>query len=99
MKPDNKTGGIWIYALGLIPVVWLALLIAPALSGGLSAVVEYFPSAINTPFVIHWCGDSVKAVLILSPPMAWGSGFISPPAAITEGARNTVRQNGATPEP
>ena len=30
MKPDNKTGGIWIYALGLIPVVWLALLIAPA---------------------------------------------------------------------
>ncbi len=34
MKPDNKTGGPWLYALGLIPAVWLALLIAPSLSGG-----------------------------------------------------------------
>ena len=34
MKPDNKTGGLWLYALGLIPAVWLALLIAPSLSGG-----------------------------------------------------------------
>ena len=75
MKPDNKTGGIWIYALGLIPVVWLALLIAPALSGGLSAVVEYFPSAINTPFVIHWCGDSVKAVLIFIAAYGMGIGI------------------------
>ena len=34
MKPDNKAGGSWLYALGLIPVVWFALLIAPSLSGG-----------------------------------------------------------------
>lgn len=24
MKPDNKTGGPWLYALGLIPAVWLS---------------------------------------------------------------------------
>ena len=24
MKPDNKTGGLWLYALGLFPVIWLA---------------------------------------------------------------------------
>ena len=35
MKPDNKAGGSWLYALGLIPVVWFALLIAPSLSGGM----------------------------------------------------------------
>ena len=35
MKPDNKAGGPWLYALGLVPVIWFALLIAPAISGGL----------------------------------------------------------------
>ena len=40
MKPDNKAGGPWLYALGLIPVVWFALLIAPPLSGGLSDIVN-----------------------------------------------------------
>ena len=34
MKPDNKAGGPWLYALGLVPVIWFALLIAPAISGG-----------------------------------------------------------------
>ena len=37
MKPDNRTGGPWLYALGLIPVIWFALLIAPSVSGGLAA--------------------------------------------------------------
>ena len=45
MKPDNKAGGPWLYALGLIPVVWFALLIAPPLSGGLSEIVNALPAA------------------------------------------------------
>ena len=57
MKPDNKTGGPWLYALGLIPAVWLALLIAPSLSGGLSEILEALPAAMNHPFQIAWCGD------------------------------------------
>jgi|GEM_PF-6155068 len=28
MKPDERSGGIWAWAFGLIPVVWLALLVA-----------------------------------------------------------------------
>ncbi|EHO29513.1 hypothetical protein HMPREF0981_01366 [Erysipelotrichaceae bacterium 6_1_45] len=56
MKPDNKTGGPWLYALGLIPAVWLALLIAPSLSGGLSEILEALPAAMNHPFQIAWCG-------------------------------------------
>ena len=40
MKPDNKTGGPWLYALGLIPAVWLALLVAPLSSGGLSEILR-----------------------------------------------------------
>ena len=52
MKPDNKAGGPWLYALGLIPVVWFALLIAPSLSGGLSEIVNALPAAMNHPFQI-----------------------------------------------
>ena len=64
MKPDNKAGGPWLYALGLVPVIWFALLIAPAISGGLSEIVNALPAAMNNPFKIVWCEDSVKTVLI-----------------------------------
>ena len=66
MKPDNKAGGPWLYALGLVPVIWFALLIAPAISGGLSEIVSALPAAMNNPFKIVWCEDSVKTVLIFS---------------------------------
>ena len=65
MKPDNKAGGPWLYALGLVPVIWFALLIAPAISGGLSEIVSALPAAMNNPFKIVWCEDSVKTVLTL----------------------------------
>ena len=54
MKPDNKAGGPWLYALGLVPVIWFALLIAPAISGGLSEIVSALPAAMNHPFKIVW---------------------------------------------
>ena len=73
MKPDNKAGGPWLYALGLVPVIWFALLIAPAISGGLSEIVSALPAAMNNPFKIVWCEDSVKTVLIFS--LAYGMGI------------------------
>ena len=60
MKPDNKAGGPWLYALGLVPVIWFALLIAPAISGGLSEIVSALPTAMNNPFKIVWCGRVAK---------------------------------------
>ena len=75
MKPDNKSGGIWIYALGLIPVVWFALLIAPAVSGGLAKIVEYLPAAMNAPFQIQWCEDSLKTVLFFLAAYGMGIGI------------------------
>ena len=75
MKPDNKTGGLWLYALGLIPAVWLALLIAPSLSGGLSEILEALPAAMNHPFQIVWCEDSGKAVLIFMAAYGLGIGI------------------------
>ena len=95
MKPDNKAGGPWLYALGLVPVIWVALLIAPAISGGLSEIVSALPAAMNNPFKIVWCEDSVKLSSFLLPPMGWALAFISHPGAITAEAKNTVPPNGA----
>lgn len=75
MKPDNKAGGPWLYALGLVPVTWFALLIAPAISGGLSEIVSALPAAMNNPFKIVWCEDSVKTVLIFIAAYGLGIGI------------------------
>ncbi|MEY8233351.1 type IV secretory system conjugative DNA transfer family protein, partial [Oscillospiraceae bacterium 50-16] len=49
---------------GVIPVVWLALLLAPYVGGGLLGLVRYGRAALNDPFHIVWCKDSLKTVLI-----------------------------------
>ena len=53
-----------LYACGIIPVVWLALLIAPAIGGGLPNLIENLGSVLNDPFHIELCEDSVKTILI-----------------------------------
>lgn len=78
MKPDNKAGGPWLYALGLVPVIWFALLIAPAISGGLSEIVNALPAAMNHPFKIVWCEDSVKTVLIFIAAYGLGMNWTFP---------------------
>ena len=97
MKPDERSGGIWAWAFGLIPVVWLALLVAPAVSGGIPAIIEYFPAAMSAPFHIEWCEDSVKTVLLFIAAYGIGVGIYLSTAATTAGAKNMARQNGAIP--
>ena len=63
MKPDKHTSP-WLAALGILPTVWLALLLAPFLSGGLESVVANLPQAMNHPFQIVLCEDSPRAVLL-----------------------------------
>ena len=50
---------------GILPVVWLGLLLAPAAHGGLPEIVARFPAVMNDPFHIELCGDSLKTVLVL----------------------------------
>lgn len=75
MKPDNKEGGLWLYLIGLLPVLWLALLTAPYLSGGMAAVLNGLPKAMNHPFSIVWCEDSVKTVLLFWAAYGLGVGI------------------------
>lgn len=64
MKEDTARTVKWLSILGIIPTIWLALLIAPYVSGGLSLIIKEFPNAINEPFHLSWCSDSVRTILI-----------------------------------
>ena len=56
---------ILLYCLGTIPVVWLALRIAPFMEDGLPGLIKNFGAAMSCPFYITLCEDSLKTVLIL----------------------------------
>ena len=62
-------------ALGIIPVVWLALLVAPALGGGLPDILSNLTVVMNDPFHIEWCEDSLKTVLIFIAAYGMGIGI------------------------
>lgn len=64
MKNDKNTPLI-LCLFGILPVVWLGLLIAPAAHGGLPEIVARFPAVMNDPFHIELCEDSLKTILIL----------------------------------
>jgi len=64
-----------LYASGLIPVIWIALLIAPFAGGGLAEIVKNFTPAISNPFNITICEDSLKTVLILIVAYVMGIGI------------------------
>ena len=74
MRQDKLSRtNIILYLCGIIPVVWLALLIAPYLSEGLPGLIANFGSVMNNPFNIQLCEDSPRAVLILL--LAYGVGL------------------------
>ena len=56
---------VLLYCLGTIPVVWLALRIAPFMKDGLSGLIQNFGAAMSQPFHIMLCEDSLKTVLVL----------------------------------
>ena len=54
-----------LYSFGLIPVVWLGLLVAPAITnGGIIELVKNLGNVFNNPFSINICEGSLKTVLI-----------------------------------
>lgn len=74
MKNDERRTIKILCVLGIIPVVWLALLIAPFVYGGLMEIVAQFPAAMEHPFQIELCEDSQKTVLIFLLIYALSSG-------------------------
>ena len=75
MRNDNQKAGVILAACGILPVVWIALLTAPFVGGGLVEVIRNFPIAMRSPFSITVCEDSVKTVLIFLLAYAMGIGI------------------------
>lgn len=81
MKRDNLKVSLVVFAFGLIPVIWLGLIIAPAVSGDggladrLSEILSNLTAAMNHPFHITWCKDSLKTVLIFIAAYGMGIGI------------------------
>ena len=63
MRQDKKQI-IIIGAFFIIPVVYIALAVAPHMSEGLSGIIDGLMQAVNKPGNIVLCKDSVKTVLI-----------------------------------
>lgn len=61
MKNDRTTDYILI-GFFIIPVIWLAVLIAPYMDKGLIGALPYLSNAINHPFSFHWCKDTFKTI-------------------------------------
>lgn len=63
MRQDKKQI-IIVGAFFIIPVVYIALAVAPHMSEGLSGIIDGLMQAINKPGNIVLCKDSVKTVLV-----------------------------------
>ncbi len=71
---QKKQSSKLIYILGLIPVIWLALLVAPSFNGGLPNIIKDFPIKMENPFFITWCSDSLKVMVLFSAIYCLGIG-------------------------
>ena len=56
---------IILYCFGVIPVIWIALLTAPYIDGGLIEFVKGFGVAMGSPFRITLCEGTPKTILLM----------------------------------
>lgn len=64
-RNNSKQEVIILSLLGIIPVIWIGLYIAPAIHGGLMEILPALSRWVEKPFDIQLCEDSLKTVLIL----------------------------------
>ena len=64
VKPIRKSNDTLFYLIGIIPVVWLALLLAQSLGGGLPELLRNLTRALEQPTNIVWTDKSLPTILI-----------------------------------
>ena len=52
---NDKQAIIILSVLGIVPVIWLGLCIAPSVHGELAEIIPALANAINNPFDISLC--------------------------------------------
>ena len=66
MKNDNKKLWLILGAVGLLVPVWLAVLIAPTLGGGLPVMIPKMGDAFSHPFRFTWCDVTLPCVVVFT---------------------------------
>ena len=64
VTPIRKSNDTLFYLIGIIPVIWLALLLAQSLGGGLPELLRNLTSALEQPTNIIWTDKSLPTILI-----------------------------------
>ena len=64
VMPIRKSNDTLFYLIGIVPVVWLALLLAQSLGGGLPELLRNLTSALEQPTNIIWTDKSLPTILI-----------------------------------
>ena len=64
MRQDEKKVAKIFYIIGIIPLIWISLLIAPYIDGGLVNIIKNGSLAFSNPFKIIFTGNSLKTVFI-----------------------------------
>lgn len=72
-RDNDRQSAIILSIIGIVPVVWVALLIAPSVSGGLPEILPKLATVFNEPFQIELCEDSLRTVLVLL--LSYGMGI------------------------
>ena len=62
--PIRKSNDTLFYLFGTIPVIWLALLLAQSLGGGLPELLRNLTNALEQPTNIVWTDKSLPTILI-----------------------------------
>lgn len=61
---DNQQNQFIIFALLTLPIIWIALLVAPYMDHGLIQALPSLGEALNNPFSLHWCTHSIKTIIL-----------------------------------
>ena len=64
VMPIRKSNDTLFYLIGIIPVIWLALLLAQSLGGGLPELLRNLTAALEQPTNIVWTDKSLPTILI-----------------------------------
>lgn len=56
----NKNNNLMLYLIGIIPVLWIALLISPYINGGIVEIIKEFPKIIDEPLKLTFCAESIR---------------------------------------
>ncbi len=61
---DNQQNEYLIFALLTLPVIWIALLVAPYMDYGLIQALPSLGEALNNPFSLRWCTHSLRTIIL-----------------------------------